>query len=612
MNASSNDLGREEDLGSVAPGSLETEDAPPAEASAESVEPAGGVKRRSRKRLRKALRTFFLPPEGSRLRRRLLPWVTVLLILVGLAVGGAYGWTWSNSPGFCGKLCHTMPPQYAAYQLSPHSRVSCVECHIGRGFIGQQLARKSVHIELLFRTAFGLYDYPIYAKSMRPAREACETCHAPAKFSNDAMIVKQRYSPDEANTNSSIYLIMHIGGGLQREGLGYGIHWHVENTVQFVSTDSLDQTIPYIRVTKADGTVTEYTDVTANFDASAVKQSDLKTMDCITCHNRVSHSIPYPDESVDSSLARGVISTDIPYIRREAVAALTKEYANEAAAFAGIAQDLDAYYKQSYPDFYASRGQAVEAAIAEVQRIYSVTVFSDQKLDWTSHPDNLGHINSPGCFRCHDGKHLDSTKKAIRLECNLCHSIPVVAGAQQLVTDLEVDRGPEPATHLNANWISLHNLAYNSTCANCHTTGDDGGTSNTSFCSNSACHGTAFTYAGFDAPALRKILAQQLPTSSTVTQQPSQSGVPTWDSFFGSLFFAKCGSCHGTNTPAAELNLTTYASAMAGSINGAVIVAGDSAHSVLVQVQSAEHFANLSGQELQAVKQWIDAGAPEK
>src|SRR5665647_2476665 len=126
-------------------------------------------------------------------------------------------------------------------------------------------------MQFIFRMAFGLYEYPIYVKGMRPARDACETCHSPAKFSNDSLIVKQHYLPDETNTESSTYLVMHIGGGTQREGLGYGIHWHVENKVEFASTDSLDQSIPYIRVTKGDGTVTEYADITSDFDTSTVK-----------------------------------------------------------------------------------------------------------------------------------------------------------------------------------------------------------------------------------------------------------------------------------------------------------------------------------------------------
>ena len=336
---SSHDLGPDEDHGSVDPAGLETDGAPVVESAADQVKP------RPRRRVRRALRRFFLPPEGSRLWRRMLPWVTVVVILIGLAAGGAHGWAWTNSPAFCGTTCHTMPPQYASYQLSPHSRVTCVECHIGREFIGKQLPRKTVHMQFVFRMAFGLYEYPIYVKGMRPARDACETCHSPAKFADDSLRVKQHYLKDEANTAYSISLIMKTGGGTQREGLGRGIHWHIENKVQFASTDKLDQNIPYVRITNADGSIDEYVDVGSNFDTSSVDQSSLKTMDCITCHNRISHTVASPVGSIESSLSRGVISSDLPYIRDLGVQVLTREYANQEQAFAGIAQALDTYYK---------------------------------------------------------------------------------------------------------------------------------------------------------------------------------------------------------------------------------------------------------------------------
>ena len=617
MDVSSQDLGRDEDRGSVDPTSLETDSPPVTESTSEEVESADKVESadtaepRRRKRVRTALRKFFLPSQGSPLWRRMLPWVTAVAIVIGVVVGSAHAWAWTNSPEFCGTLCHTMPPQYAAYELSPHSRVSCVECHIGRDFIGKQIPRKSVHTQFIFRMAFGLYEYPLYAKGMRPAREACETCHSPAKFSDDSVRVNQHYRTDEANTPYSLYLVMKTGGGTQREGLGRGIHWHIENKVQFLSNDSLDQNIPYIRVTNADGSTDEYVDVESDFDTSSVDPRSLKTMDCITCHNRISHNVASPVDSIESSMSRGVISSDIPYIRDLGVQVLTREYASQEQAFAGIALALDAYYRKSQPDFYATGADKLQAAIAEVQRIYSVSVFRDQEIDWNTHPDNVGHVDFPGCFRCHDGKHLNAASQAIRLECNLCHSIPVVVGSEDLVTNIEISHGPEPASHLNANWISLHNRVYDDTCANCHTTADDGGTSDTSFCSNSTCHGTVYTYAGFDAPALRDILKQQLPEPTTVTPRPSASGTPTYDSFFGPLFVTKCGSCHGENA-SAGLNLTTYAGAMKGSSGGPVIIAGDSAHSKLVEVQSSDHFANLSAQELEAVKQWIDSGAAEK
>jgi hypothetical protein len=247
----------------------------------------------------------------------------------------------------------------------------------------------------------------------------------------------------------------------------------------------------------------------------------------------------------------------------------------------------------------------------ELKDIYDRTVFHDQKVDWTTHPNNLGHINSPGCFRCHDGKHLNAQDEAVRLECNLCHSIPDVVGPDDFLTTIEISRGPEPETHLNPNWISLHNEAFGPSCATCHSMDDPGGVSNTSFCSNSACHGNVYSFAGFDAPALREILKAQLPTPEPVDGLPVLTGAPTYDNYIGALFTARCEKCHG-DLESGGLNLLTYEGVMNGGKDGAVIVPGDSANSLLFQIQSAgEHFANFASDELEIVRQWIDDGAPE-
>ena len=200
----------------------------------------------------------------------------------------------------------------------------------------------------------------------------------------------------------------------------------------------------------------------------------------------------------------------------------------------------------------------------------------------------------------------------MRLECNLCHSIPVVVASTQFVADIEVSRGPEPQSHLNANWISLHRQVYDATCSDCHTTGNPGGTDNSSFCSNSACHGSAWTYAGFDAPALRQILLSQLPPTPTPVPLPTLSGPPTYDTVIGTIFSSRCGACHGSGG-IQGLNLTTYESALAGSQNGPVIIPGDAAGSLLIAKQSGPqpHFGQLTPEELDLVRQWIEAGAPE-
>ena len=202
-------------------------------------------------------------------------------------------------------------------------------------------------------------------------------------------------------------------------------------------------------------------DVESGFDKSTLDESKLVTMDCVTCHNRVTHSFAYPEQSVDVAMARGLIDPGIPFIHQKAVEVLTTSYKSRDEAFTAL-MGLKSIIRST--DYYPGHGVQISSAIQALKDIYDRTVFQDQKIDWTTHPNNLGHINSPGCFRCHDGKHLDDKQQAIRLECNVCHSIPVVAGTEDFVTKIEISRGPEPETHLNPNWISLHNQAFGASC----------------------------------------------------------------------------------------------------------------------------------------------------
>ncbi len=559
-------------------------------------------------KLRERLGRFFYPPAGSPRWLFVLPYLTLGLLTLLVVSGSVYGWEYTNSPQFCGTTCHTMPPQDAVYKVSPHANVTCEECHIGRTSFINQLTRKSQGLHETYYMIFKLYEYPIRARALRPARDTCEKCHMPETFSDDSLRVIPHYSDDVENTPSSIYLILKTGGGAKREGLGRGIHWHIVNKVEYYAVDELSQDIPYVRVYNDDGTTVEYVDVESGFDVSTLDESQLKEVSCVTCHNRITHEFTFPAESVNDAMARGQISPEIPEIHKRAVETLSVQYKSREVAF--IAFDaLESYYMGT--DYYAGHEAQISSAIQAMKDVYDRTVFHDQKVDWTTHPNNLGHINAPGCFRCHDGKHLNAGNEAIRLECNICHSIPVVAGKEDFVTNIEISRGLEPESHRNPNWISLHNQAFDQTCSSCHKTDDPGGTSNTSFCSNSACHGSVFTYAGFDAPKLREILQSQLPAPVPAEPVAPVVGTPTYDANIGGLLTTKCGMCHGT-AATAGLNISTYADLMKGSKDGAVIVPGDSANSVIVKIQTAQHFANLSNDELQILIQWIDAGAPEK
>jgi cytochrome c5 len=324
-------------------------------------------------------------------------------------------------------------------------------------------------------------------------------------------------------------------------------------------------------------------------------------MDCITCHNRISHSILPPHEAVDQAMARRQIDANIPDIRKQAVEALAAEYDSDDAAHAGIRR-LMAYYSDEYPDYYAENQATVQSAVDTLLAIYDDSVFRTQKVDWNTHPDNIGHMDWPGCFRCHDGQHVNQDEEAIRLECNLCHSIPLVVEPGVI----------QPESHFNTHWIALHRDALDQTCQACHDIGNAGGTDNSSFCSNSACHGATWEYAGLDAPGLTAILAASRPEPAVSAPEVEPETPPAGDMTFDGvapIFEAKCGTCHSASVASGGLVLTTYEGVMAGGADGAVIVPGDAEASLLVQVQRGEHFGKLSDEELQTVIDWINAGA---
>ena len=81
------------------------------------------------KKILEKLKKFFFPPEGTPRWLRVLPYVILGLLTIVVLAGGNVVWEYTNSSVFCGTTCHTMPPEYNAYLVSPHARVQCVECH---------------------------------------------------------------------------------------------------------------------------------------------------------------------------------------------------------------------------------------------------------------------------------------------------------------------------------------------------------------------------------------------------------------------------------------------------------------------------------------------------
>lgn len=550
---------------------------------------------------------FITPGPGSSIWRRLAPFgVLVFAGLVAFAVAGA-GWEYTNSSTFCGTSCHIHPPQYTSYLASTHANVNCVECHIGRATIATQFTRKAHDITHVIRFIGADYEQPIYVKGLRPAREICEKCHNPAKFSPNNLREIKHYAAAQNNELTTTYLSFKIGGGTYREGLGKGIHWHVENKVEYIATDAaeLEQEIPWVRVTFADSGQTEtYQDLDANLPSDFAEQNGarLKTVDCITCHNRASHKIRSPESVIDDGMARNIISPQIPYFKQNALAIMERQYPTLDYANVAI-RGLRNYYETNWNDYYAEHQGQIEQAIQYLLDSYQDIVFPTMGASWTTHPNNLGHKDWPGCFRCHDGKHVNAENKPIRIECNLCHSIPVKNLPNGATPFMPMQESYEPPSHADASWIARHRFEFDATCEGCHDVSNPGGTNDASFCANSACHATDWKFAGLNAKRvieLTNVLAATLPTYPAAKL--------TWNELVGPILQARCVSCHGGT---AGLDLANYQGALAGGNLGPAIVAGQAEESLLVRLQREGHPNSLAERELEWVIQWINEGAPE-
>jgi nitrate/TMAO reductase-like tetraheme cytochrome c subunit len=361
-------------------------------------------------------------------RSAFLGLMTFFGVFVLVSAAGSYkAYEFTDSVQFCGLTCHgVMHPEYTAYQQSSHARVACVECHVGAGATWYVKSKMS-GLRQVFATAFDTYPRPIPTPvhNLRPAQETCEACHWPKKFYGAQLKVFTHFSSDEKNTPHQIQMLIRTGGGDPATGEPEGIHWHMNIGVhvQYVAADEQRQIIPYVRVEDLQGRVTEYYAKDSTMTREQIAKAPRHKMDCIDCHDRPSHVYTPPDQSVDQALLSHRIDSILPYIKQQAVAALTASYKTTPQAVQGIATSIQDYYEKSYPNLAKSHELEIRNAITEVQAIYQRTIFPEMKVDWRTHPNNIGHLYFSGCFRCHDGQHVSADGKVVPKDCNTCHTV---------------------------------------------------------------------------------------------------------------------------------------------------------------------------------------------
>lgn len=334
--------------------------------------------------------------------------------------------SYMDSTEFCGQTCHTvMTPEFTAYQNSPHSRVNCVECHIGPGaswFVRSKLSGT----RQLFAVAFHTYSQPIPSpvKQLRPARETCEQCHWPQRFTGDKFLVRTKFQDDEKNTRLTTVLLMKVGGRTWQGQVGiHGRHLEAGSRIQYVSIDGQRQVIPVVEYLDDSGKTVKYVSSDVKTTPQQLAQGEHRTMDCVDCHNRPTHAFEMPEGAVDKRMATGNISPELPFIKKKAVELLKAEYPDRDRAQQKIIAELTDFYRSKYPEIYATRRTLVQQSAEEVVAIYLRNVFPSMKLTWGTHPNNLGHMDFPGCFRCHDGSHTSADGQTIPNDCSTCHNL---------------------------------------------------------------------------------------------------------------------------------------------------------------------------------------------
>jgi len=350
--------------------------------------------------------------------------VATIVNLLVVSVASYRGAAYMDSPQFCGQSCHVMHPEYTAYKISAHSHVACVDCHIGSG-ADAYFAAKVNGTKQLLEVAFHRYPTPIPSpvRNLRPARVICEGCHTPSRFVGEKLLVKSSFADDEQNTETQTVLVLHLGG---EDSLSHltGIHGIHLGHIEYVATDSDRTTIPWVQKRNADGSETVF--AASTLKGGTPPQGERRVMDCIDCHNRAAHTFVTAEEAINRAMADGSVSPSLPWVHKEGLALLKANYPTEEDARVKIPAELAAFYQTSQPDIMATKAGVVKAAGEELVTLYSQNVFPYMKVTWGTHPNHIGHMSYPGCFRCHDGDHSAKDGTAITQDCAACHNLLAV------------------------------------------------------------------------------------------------------------------------------------------------------------------------------------------
>ena len=367
--------------------------------------------------------------NDPRNRNAFIIFTVVTIVVLFLSTYGSFeAFHLTESVEFCGTLCHkVMEPEHTAYQNSPHANVSCVECHVGSGaswYVKSKLSGLHQVYAVLTKTYPTPIETPLH--DLRPARETCERCHWPQKFYSRSLETNKYFLADSLNSEWDIMLQMKTGPEYTGLGLKEGIHWHINPSVkiEYISDNDKRENITYVKYSNnSTGEVTIYRNPDNPIDDSLLAVVEPRTMDCIDCHNRPSHNYNSPPVYFDKALLTGEISAKIPFIKKISMDVLKQTFTDRDTALRSIQEQIVNFYKTGHNDFYLQNVELINNAVSSIQKSFSQNTFPGMKVTYDVYPEHIGHLESEGCFRCHNDSFKSETGRTITKDCNLCHTI---------------------------------------------------------------------------------------------------------------------------------------------------------------------------------------------
>jgi nitrate/TMAO reductase-like tetraheme cytochrome c subunit len=388
---------------------------------------------RKRKKLKKGIQVsdeklLVFNLRDPKTRNAILIFTIVSVFFVISTIVGSYkAFHYTESVEFCGKLCHkVMEPEYIAYQNSPHARVRCAECHVGEG-ADFYVKSKMSGLRQVYKYMLGTYPRPIATpiENLRPARETCEKCHWPQKFYTNALRNEKYFLADSLNTEWNVVLNMKIGASHQALGLAEGIHWHINPDFQIdYKSNAKRDTIFWVKIlNKKTGVETIYKDAELEKSQAGLSKKEARGMDCMDCHNRPSHEFRSPSKYVNDLLASKSKLAAIPWLKNAAMEALKIPYSTTDSAMSEIKNKIIKFYNEKSPALFKKYTADILIAVTDIESVYSRNAFPEMKVNFTAYPRHIGHLETNGCFRCHNDRFKSASGKVISRDCNLCHTI---------------------------------------------------------------------------------------------------------------------------------------------------------------------------------------------